>query len=97
MTRAGQPQSTGKPADVEEVDNGFMAVAAEAGDNTIVFHYTTPGLHAGAALTAGGVVLFAAYMLICWKMGIQRQNGTRLLCRLSGFRRRGDPAGTDCT
>lgn len=69
----------GKPADVEEVDNGFMAVAAEAGDNTIVFHYTTPGLHAGAALTAGGVVLFAAYMLICWKMGIRRKT-ERVCC-----------------
>ena len=69
----------GKPADVEEVDNGFMAVAAEAGDNTIAFHYTTPGLHAGAALTAGGVVLFAAYMLICWKMGIRRKT-ERVCC-----------------
>lgn len=69
----------GKPADVEEVDNGFMAVAAEAGDNTIVFHYTTPGLHAGAALTAGGVILFAAYMLICWKMGIRRKT-ERVCC-----------------
>lgn len=69
----------GKPADVEEVDNGFMAVAAEAGDNTIAFHYTTPGLHAGAALTAGGVILFAAYMLICWKMGIRRKT-ERICC-----------------
>lgn len=69
----------GKPADVEEVDNGFMAVAAEAGDNTIAFHYTTPGLHAGAALTAGGVILFAAYMLICWKMGIRRKT-ERVCC-----------------
>ena len=36
----------GKPVDVEEVDNGLMAVPAEAGDNTIEFHYETPGLHA---------------------------------------------------
>ena len=41
----------GKPVDVEEVDNGLMAVPAEAGDNTIEFHYETPGLHLGAWLT----------------------------------------------
>ncbi|MFR4476028.1 MAG: hypothetical protein ACLT3Y_01515 [Ruminococcus callidus] len=41
-------------------------------------HYTTPGLHAGAALTAGGVILFAAYMLICWKMESAAKRNTSL-------------------
>ena len=59
----------GKSADVEEVDNGFMAVAAEAGDNTIAFHYTTPGLHAGAALTAGGVIPAQDYDFL-YKAGV---------------------------
>ena len=62
----------GKPVDVEEVDNGFMAVPAEAGDNTIQFHYETPGLHMGAWISLGGAVLFLGYLLLCRKMGIRR-------------------------
>ena len=66
----------GKPVDVEEVDNGLMAVPAEAGDNTIEFHYETPGLHLGAWLTLGGVILLIVYLLICRKLGIRRNKET---------------------
>ena len=66
----------GKTVDVEEVDNGLMAVPAEAGDNTIEFHYETPGLHLGAWLTLGGVILLIVYLLICRKLGIRRNKET---------------------
>ncbi|MFR6496762.1 MAG: YfhO family protein [Ruminococcus sp.] len=66
----------GKPVDVEEVDNGLMAVPVEAGDNTIEFHYETPGLHLGAWLTLGGVILLIVYLLICRKLGIRRNKET---------------------
>lgn len=42
-----------------------MAVPVEAGDHTIVFTYETPGLHAGLLLSAGGLVLLLAYLLLC--------------------------------
>lgn len=54
----------GKKADVERVSYGFMAVRADAGDNTIVFRYRTPGLTAGLLITAAGIVLLAAYLII---------------------------------
>ena len=41
-----------------------MAVRADAGDNTIVFRYRTPGLTAGLLITAAGIVLLAAYLII---------------------------------
>lgn len=57
----------GKPVSIEQVDVGFMAVPVEAGDHTIVFTYETPGLHAGLLLSAGGLVLLLAYLLLCKK------------------------------
>lgn len=54
----------------------MMAVPAEAGDNTIEFHYETPGLHLGAWLTLGGVILLIVYLLICRKLGIRRNKET---------------------
>ena len=55
----------GKPADVEEVSYGFMAVRGEKGNNVIKFHYETPGLKAGIAVSAAGILLLAAYIIIC--------------------------------
>lgn len=66
----------GNPVDVEEVDNGFMAVPAKAGDNTIQFHYETPGLHMGAWISLGGAVLYLGYLLLCRKMGVCRNKET---------------------
>ncbi len=57
----------GKPVDIEQVDSGFMAVPAEAGENEIVFTYKTPGLHAGLWISLGGILLFVGYMAVCWK------------------------------
>jgi len=55
----------GKSADVEKVSYGFMAVKADAGENTIVFRYRTPGLTAGILMTIIGILLLAGYLVIC--------------------------------
>lgn len=54
----------GKSADVEKVSFGFMAVKADAGKNTIVFRYRTPGLRAGAIISLASAVLLALFLLI---------------------------------
>ena len=48
----------GKPVTVEPVNNGFMAVAVDAGAHTIEFTYQTPGLAAGALLSAVSLLIF---------------------------------------
>lgn len=55
----------GKPADVEKVSYGFMAVRADAGVNEIVFRYETPGLKAGIIISITGIAGLALYLLIC--------------------------------
>ena len=67
----------GKPADVERVSYGFMAVRADEGENKIVFRYRTPGLLEGAVISLISVIILAAYLLII---------------RIFDRRRRGDTA-----
>ncbi|MBQ8297642.1 MAG: YfhO family protein [Ruminococcus sp.] len=57
----------GEPVDVEKVSYGFMAVRADAGENTIVFKYRTPGLWAGFLITLAGGAGLAVYLIICRK------------------------------
>lgn len=57
----------GKPADVEKVSYGFMAVKADAGENQIVFRYRTPGLYAGFAITASGALILLVYLMLSGK------------------------------
>lgn len=54
----------GKATDVERVSEGFMAVRAEKGENTIVFSYETPGLKAGIILSISSAIILALYVLI---------------------------------
>lgn len=54
----------GQKVEVEEVNNGFVAVKAPAGDNVIRFEYTTPGLFMGLAISGAGVVILIAYLLL---------------------------------
>ncbi len=54
----------GKPADVEKVSYGFMAVKADAGDNKIEFRYETPGLRTGACISLGAGGVLIVYLLI---------------------------------
>ena len=54
----------GKPAEIEKVNSGFMAVLAKSGVNEIEFRYTTPGLFVGVIITVFSAFIFAAYLLI---------------------------------
>lgn len=55
----------GKPADIEKVSYGFMAVKADSGNNTIEFHYETPGLKHGIMITGAALLILIMYLLIC--------------------------------
>ena len=53
----------GKPAAIEKVDVGFMAVKIDGGKENIVrFNYMTPGLIYGVIVTAAGFILLALYL-----------------------------------
>lgn len=58
-------QVNGEDADVEKVSYGFMAVRADAGENTITFTYRTPGLTAGFIITLMGAAGLLIYLAIC--------------------------------
>ena len=64
----------GEKADVERVSYGFMAVKADKGVNTIVFRYKTPGLNTGLVITTAGILILAAYLIICRIFG--KEDGT---------------------
>ncbi|MDO4863370.1 MAG: YfhO family protein [Ruminococcus sp.] len=70
----------GKPADVEKVSYGFMAVKADAGTNNIVFRYRTPGLRTGAFITLGSALLLIAYLLIMCPLDRKRREIKRSHC-----------------
>lgn len=57
----------GKPADVEKVSYGFMAVKADAGENTITFRYRTPGLYVGFIITISGIITLIIYIIVSRK------------------------------
>lgn len=57
----------GKPADVEKVSYGFMAVKADQGENEIEFRYKTSGLKEGAIISLCGILLLALYIFITRK------------------------------
>lgn len=54
----------GKPAKIEEVNLGFMAVLCDSGTSSIRFNYTTPGLYPGIAVTGISAAVFAAYLIL---------------------------------
>ncbi|MGN0612651.1 MAG: YfhO family protein, partial [Porcipelethomonas sp.] len=54
----------GEPADIAKANYGFMAVKAEAGENTIEFKYETPGLMYGMFISIAGIILLAAYLFV---------------------------------
>ncbi|HEX2937517.1 MAG TPA: YfhO family protein [Ruminiclostridium sp.] len=59
----------GKPAKIEEVNIGFMAVLCDSGTSNIRFSYTTPGLYPGIAISGISVLVFAAYLIYLKKRG----------------------------
>lgn len=67
----------GKPADIEKVDSGLMAVKAESGNNTIVFRYETPGLKYGIIISVSALAALVLYLLICRRFrGKEKEYGT---------------------
>ncbi|SFW53999.1 YfhO family protein [Ruminococcus flavefaciens] len=67
----------GKPADIEKVDSGLMAVKAESGNNTIVFRYETPGLKYGFIISVSALAALVLYLLICRRFrGKEKEYGT---------------------
>lgn len=54
----------GKPAQIENVSGGFMAVRVPAGMSSIRFDYETPGMTGGMLVTAGAAVAWALYLLV---------------------------------
>lgn len=58
----------GEPAQIEQVNIGFMAVRVPEGQtSTIDFSYKTPGLFEGCVISGVSLLLFVAYLLICAK------------------------------
>lgn len=53
----------GKPAEIEKVNSGFMAVKVDAGDSEIRFNYMTPGLLDGIKITTVSAALLLIYMI----------------------------------
>ncbi|MBQ9461488.1 MAG: YfhO family protein [Clostridia bacterium] len=69
----------GKPAEIEKVDVGFMAVKVPANTNSsITFTYQTPGLMIGLIVSGAGIVLFILYMIL-WRVPKRRKDGTLAL------------------
>ncbi|MDE5935984.1 MAG: YfhO family protein, partial [Ruminococcus sp.] len=53
----------GEPVDIEKVSYGFMAVSAGAGENTITFHYRTPGFKEGMYISIASLLMLIAYLI----------------------------------
>ncbi len=84
----------GKETDVLKVTYGFVAVECEAGENNIVFDYSTPGLFVasnvsvmgmditipGVWISVAGVVMFILYMLYFKVYKKHRSNTCFLIC-----------------
>lgn len=67
----------GQPAEIEQVDVGFMAVKVPAGTSQIRFDYETPGLKLGLLVTGAGLLLFLAYCVWVKKSDARRRAAHR--------------------
>lgn len=56
----------GTKTKVENVNNGFCAVFAPSGVNTIDFVYHTPGIDTGAMISLAALILFLLYAGLCY-------------------------------
>lgn len=54
----------GKPAEIEKVNAGFMAIAVDGGVSDIRFNYQNTGLILGVVVTVGTAAVFMLYILI---------------------------------
>ena len=56
----------GKPAEIEKVNVGFMAVKCAAGTSSIRFTYTTPGFKTGKIVTGVSAGVLAGYLYVSY-------------------------------
>lgn len=56
----------GVPAEVDRANVGFLAIRVPAGENEVVFTYTTPGLNMGIILTIVGSAALIVYCLVIY-------------------------------
>ncbi len=54
----------GRPADIETVNVGFMAVRVPEGAHTVRFDYMTPGLKEGCLIAVGSLAVLLLYVLV---------------------------------
>lgn len=55
--------NNGKKIDIEKVDNGFIAVKINKGENNIRFKYVTPGLKIGIIISIVSLILSVSYIM----------------------------------
>ena len=59
-----QATVNGKPAEIEKVNVGFMAVKVPQGESEIRFNYITPGLISGIKITTVSAAVLLVYILV---------------------------------
>ncbi|MBR2283244.1 MAG: YfhO family protein [Ruminococcus sp.] len=64
----------GADTDVEKVSYGFMAVPVKSGTSTIAFSYETPGFRLGMLISAGGLLLLIAWLILCKIVAGERED-----------------------
>lgn len=57
----------GKKTKIEEVDNGFMAIKINEGENNIEFKYFPPGLLGGIIISCISLLIFVIYVILYMK------------------------------
>lgn len=67
----------GQKTEVLNADLGFMGLALEEGAHDIVLRYETPGLTAGALISAGGIVVLVASVIMRRRMADDRKKDAR--------------------
>ena len=53
----------GEKVKIEKVDNGFMAIKVNSGDNEIYFSYEVPGLKIGILISIGAMIGYVGYFV----------------------------------
>lgn len=66
----------GKKADIEKVDNGFIAIKINKGKNKIKFKYFPKGLKEGLMISGVSLIIYIIYVILYMK-GNLRYNEKR--------------------
>ncbi len=71
----------GTETDIENVNNGFMAVRVPAGESRIRFDYRTYGLDAGIKVSLAAAAVFPVYLVFCLVMYIAARKREKAFTR----------------